>query len=68
MHVVCKWIGNSQPVALRHYLQVTDEDFDRACAAKALQQVNADNCNGVKNSRNGTCGGENCSNLPSSPW
>jgi integrase len=30
MHVVCKWIGNSQPVALRHYLQVTDQHFERA--------------------------------------
>ena len=30
MHVVCKWIGNSQPVALKHYLQVTDEHFAKA--------------------------------------
>ena len=30
MHVVCEWIGNSQPVAARHYLQVTDEHFRRA--------------------------------------
>lgn len=30
MHVVCKWIGNSQPVAAEHYLQLTDEHFDRA--------------------------------------
>jgi hypothetical protein len=30
LHVVCKWIGNSQPVAEKHYLQVTDEHFDRA--------------------------------------
>ena|GEM_PF-2787266 len=30
MHVVCKWIGNSQPVAAKHYLQVTDDHFDRA--------------------------------------
>ena len=30
MHVVCKWIGNSQPVATEHYLQLTDEHFDRA--------------------------------------
>ena len=25
MHVVCKWIGNSQPVAAKHYLQLTDD-------------------------------------------
>lgn len=29
-HVVCKWIGNSEAVARRHYLQVTDEHFERA--------------------------------------
>ena len=33
MHVVCQWIGNSQPIAAKHYLQVTDEHF-----SKALQQ------------------------------
>ena len=27
MHVVCAWIGNSQPVAAKHYLQVTEEHF-----------------------------------------
>ncbi len=30
VHVVCKWIGNSISVAAKHYLQVTDGDFDRA--------------------------------------
>ena len=33
MHVVCQWIGNSQPIAAKHYLQVTDDHF-----SKALQQ------------------------------
>ena len=42
LHVVTKWIGNSQPVVLKHYLQVTDEDDDRAAsmsgrAEKAVQ-------------------------------
>ncbi len=32
MHVVCNWIGNSQPVAARHYLQLTDDHFRRASA------------------------------------
>ena len=27
MHVVCPWIGNSQPIAAKHYLQVTDDHF-----------------------------------------
>jgi hypothetical protein len=30
MHVVCQWIGNSQAVAAKHYLQVTDEHFLQA--------------------------------------
>ncbi len=41
MHVVCAWIGNSQPVATKHYLQVTDEHFRRAAGhgGKAVQQL-----------------------------
>jgi hypothetical protein len=44
MHVVCKWMGNSQPVAAKHYLQVTDEHFQRAAgmgeaARKAAQSA-----------------------------
>ena len=27
---VCKWIGNTVSIAVRHYVQVTDEDFQRA--------------------------------------
>lgn len=30
LHVVVQWLGNSAPIAARHYLQVTDADFDRA--------------------------------------
>lgn len=30
IHVVCDWIGNSQAVATKHYLRVTDTDFERA--------------------------------------
>ena len=30
IHVVCDWIGNSQAVAMKHYLQVTDEHFQKA--------------------------------------
>ncbi len=29
-HVVCAWIGNSQPVAQEHYLQVHEEHYRRA--------------------------------------
>jgi hypothetical protein len=27
---VCDWLGNTPKVAKKHYLQVTDEDFQRA--------------------------------------
>ena len=37
MHVVCRWIGNSQPIAAKHYLQVTDDHFTKALQ-NALQQ------------------------------
>jgi hypothetical protein len=30
MHVVCAWIGNSQPVVVKHYPHVTDEHFSLA--------------------------------------
>lgn len=39
IHVVCAWLGNSQAVAKKHYLQVTEEHFERATMdpKKALQ-------------------------------
>ena len=36
-HVVCSWIGNSPAVAQKHYLQVTDDHFEKALR-NALQQ------------------------------
>ena len=30
IQVVCSWIGNSASVATKHYLQVTDEHFEKA--------------------------------------
>jgi len=30
LQAVVKWLGNSQPVAAKHYLQVTDEHFEAA--------------------------------------
>lgn len=32
LHVVCAWIGNSEAIAAKHYLQVTDEHFQKASA------------------------------------
>jgi len=34
-HVVCAWLGNSPEVAEKHYLQVTEEDFQRAAGLDA---------------------------------
>ncbi len=39
MHVVCAWIGNSQAVAAKHYLQVTDDHFEKATDCSALQKA-----------------------------
>lgn len=38
-HTVCKWIGNSDAVAAKHYRQVRETSFDQACAANALQNT-----------------------------
>ena len=35
---VCEWIGNSPAIAAEHYLQVTDEHFQRATAAENEMQ------------------------------
>lgn len=42
-HVVCGWMGNSQPVAVRHYLHTTDEHFDRAVTADTTTEKAAQN-------------------------
>ncbi len=37
LHVACAWIGNSQAVANKHYLQVTEEHFREATQKTTLQ-------------------------------
>ncbi|MBI1312017.1 tyrosine-type recombinase/integrase [bacterium] len=34
-HVVCRWLGNSESIARKHYLQLTDEHFERAVGPSA---------------------------------
>ena len=34
IHVVCGWIGNTERIARRHYLQITEADFDQAIGSK----------------------------------
>ncbi len=35
IHCVCAWLGNTPAVALRHYLQVVESDFERAVGSGA---------------------------------
>jgi integrase len=41
LHVVTSWLGNTQGIALKHYLMTTDADFERAAKCAA-----AGNCKG----------------------
>ena len=41
-HVVCGWIGNSQVVAQKHYLQTTEQHFARALHNPVQQRAAAD--------------------------
>ena len=36
IHVVCAWIGNTERIASKHYLQITEDYFDQA-AGEAMQ-------------------------------
>jgi integrase len=38
MHVVCAWIGNTEMIAAKHYLQVTEAHYEQA-AQKAAQSA-----------------------------
>lgn len=35
IHVVTAWLGNTPKIAMKHYLQVTDADFERAAVGGA---------------------------------
>jgi hypothetical protein len=35
IHVVCAWIGNTEMIAAKHYLQVTDEYYEQAAQTPA---------------------------------
>lgn len=41
LHVVCAWIGNTQRVAAKHYLQLTDEHFTKATRIATVSSVDA---------------------------
>jgi hypothetical protein len=42
LHVVCEWIGNSAPIADKHYLQVTDDHYADAVRGTESGTVNAE--------------------------
>jgi hypothetical protein len=70
LHVVTAWIGNSQLVARKHYLQVTDEHFARAAQNPAQVRGKARNptqhqaaCASTGQSENRTEGPENAESL-----
>ena len=50
-HVVCKWIGNSQPVAAKHYLQVTEDHYARAVQEAVHDPVQQASAQGRTESR-----------------
>jgi hypothetical protein len=39
--VVAKWLGNTQAVAMRHYVDVTDADFERAATGGGVSDTKA---------------------------
>jgi integrase len=59
MHVVCDWIGNSQAVAAKHYLQTTDEHFAKAAQNAAHNTTQLVGMDGNALERNCEIAGEN---------
>ena len=60
VQVICAWIGNSPQVAARHYLQVTDDHYEKA-VQNPVQYGAAQRCtetqpDGVEAEKQGTCG------------
>lgn len=45
-HVVCAWLGNSEEIARKHYLQVTDSHFEKA-AQNPAQSASAEASQGA---------------------
>jgi len=49
-HVVCSWLGNTKGVAMKHYLQATDEHFQKA-AQNPTQPVHESGCQPLPSKR-----------------
>ncbi len=64
---VCDWIGNSPDVAMRHYVQTIDDDFDAATRGAALGAALSAAAGGRKESQTNSRKGEivgKCDDLP----
>jgi len=46
IHVVCAWIGNTEMIAAKHYLQVTEDYFQQAAGERAAKSGAATRCTG----------------------
>jgi integrase len=42
LHVICYWIGNTERIAAKHYLQVTDDWFEKAARQTARLAAESD--------------------------
>ncbi len=51
IHQVCGWIGNSEPVAMEHYLQVTESDFAKAAGKSAGENGDDEKCSRKRSSQ-----------------
>lgn len=49
LHVACAWVGNTEAVARKHYLQVTDQHFEQAIGGGAAKSA----AEGAGNDRKG---------------
>jgi integrase len=52
LHVVCEWIGNSAPIADKHYLQVTDDHYADAVTTNTPEGRGTES--GTVNAESGT--------------
>lgn len=50
IQVICSWIGNSPKVAMRHYLRVTEQHFEKA--TKSVHKVTATGCKELQEETN----------------
>lgn len=57
LHVASKWIGNTPTVAMGHYLQVIDSDWEKATSTTAKSDTKSDTLGAEMTHFNTYCGG-----------